>query len=69
MVLDQLDVDCVTDPVGKPVGEVSRVDKKDRGPRPEVRRADARNDMCHPDRTLTKYRPVLFHIIRWPNGT
>jgi len=33
MVLDLLDMDCVTDPTGKPEGEASKADKKDKGPR------------------------------------
>ena len=43
MVLDQLGVDCVTDPAGKPVGEASKPDKKDKGLRLGVEKADARS--------------------------
>jgi hypothetical protein len=50
MVLDQLDVDCVTDRVGKPVGEASKADKKDKEPGLGVVKADARNDICRPAR-------------------
>ena len=42
MVLDLLDIDCVTDPTGKPEGEASKADKKDKGPDWGVRKADAR---------------------------
>ena len=49
MGLDQLEVDCVTDPAGKQAGEVSKADKKVKVPRPEVKKADARNKMCRLD--------------------
>ena len=45
MVLDQLGVGCVMDPAGKPVGEASKLDKKDKGPRPGGEKADARNKL------------------------
>lgn len=50
MVLDQQDVDCVTDPVGRPVAEASKADRKDKEPRLGVRRADAKSDICRPYR-------------------
>jgi len=46
MVLDQLGVDCVTDPAGKPVGEASKPDKKDKGLRLGVEKADARSKLA-----------------------
>jgi hypothetical protein len=50
MVLDLLAMDCVTDPTGKPEGEASKADKKDKGQDWGVRKADARNDIYCRDR-------------------
>ncbi|MHC1578877.1 MAG: hypothetical protein ACXQTH_03985 [Dehalococcoidia bacterium] len=56
MALDRLDVDCVTDPVGKLVGEDSRVDKKDKEQGPGAGKADARNDIRHAGPIQLKYK-------------
>ena len=45
MVLDQLGVGCVMDPVEKPVGEASKLDKKDKGPRVVGEKADVRSEL------------------------
>ena len=45
MVLDQLGVGCVMDPVEKPVGEASKLGKKDKEPKLGGEKVDARSKL------------------------